>query len=87
MSGSLVFPSIKELEDEQKTLRSQAARQGRKTKQVTSAAEEWPTLPLERKQAIIDELFEAIVIAPAVGVREKGRQTKYDENRVTVVWR
>ncbi|MEZ0111667.1 site-specific DNA recombinase [Catenulispora sp. EB89] len=87
MSGSLVFPSIKELEDEQKTLRSQVARQVRKTRQVTSVAEEWPTLAFDRKQAILDELFEAIVIAPAHGVREKGRQTTYDENRVTVVWR
>lgn len=87
MSGSLVFPSIKELEAEQKTLRSQVARQVRKAKQVTSAAEEWPTLSLDRKQAILMELFEAIVIAPAAHLREKGRQTRYDENRVTVVWR
>ena len=87
MSGSLVFPSIKELETEQKTLRSHVARHVRKAKKVTSAAEEWPTLPLDRKQAILGELFETIVIAPATGVREKGRQTRYDENRVTVVWR
>jgi hypothetical protein len=87
MSGSIVFPSIKELEDEQKKLRSQVAQHVRKAKQVTSAAEEWPTLPPDRKQAILEELFEAIVIAPAEGVREKGRQTKYNENRVTVVWR
>ncbi|HEV2343156.1 MAG TPA: recombinase family protein [Actinocrinis sp.] len=87
MSGSIVFPSIKELEDEQKKLRSQVAQQVRKAKHVTSAAEEWPTLALERKQAILDELFEAIVIAPAKNVRIKGVQTVYDENRVTVVWR
>ncbi|MGV9340602.1 recombinase family protein [Streptomyces sp. NPDC003688] len=87
MSGSIVFPSIKELEGEQKKLRSQVAQHVRKAKQVTSAAEEWPTLPLDRKQAILDELFEAIVIAPAEGVREKGRQTTYNEKRVTVVWR
>lgn len=87
MSGSIVFPSIKELEDEQKKLRSQMAQQVRKMKQVTSAAEEWPTLSLERKQAIIRELFEAIVITPAADVRKKGVQTTYDENRATPVWR
>jgi hypothetical protein len=87
MSGSIVFPSIKELEDEQKKLRSQVAQQVRKTKHVTSAAEEWPALPLDRKQAILDELFEAIVVAPAKNFRAKGVQTTYDENRVTVVWR
>ncbi|HEV3170365.1 MAG TPA: recombinase family protein [Actinocrinis sp.] len=87
MSGSIVFPSIKELEDEQKKLRSEVAQQVRKTKQVTSVAEEWPELPLDRKQAILEELFEAIVVAPAKNVRAKGVQTTYDENRVTVVWR
>ncbi|MFD0634105.1 recombinase family protein [Catenulispora yoronensis] len=71
MSGSIVFPSIKELEDEQKKLRSQMAQQVRKMKQVMSVAEEWPTLAFERKQAIIRELFEAIVIAPAVGARKR----------------
>ena len=87
MSGSIVFASIKELEEEQKRLRSQAAQQVRKAKQVMSAAEEWPALPLDRKQAILDELFEAIVVAPAKNVRVKGLQTTYDENRATVVWR
>jgi len=39
ISGSLVFPSIQELEAEQKMLQSQVTRQVRKAKQVTSAAQ------------------------------------------------
>lgn len=87
VSGSIVFPSIKEFENEQNELRSQVAQQARKAKHVTSVAEEWPALPLDRKQAILDELFEAIVVAPARNVRVKGFQTTYEESRVTVVWR
>lgn len=87
MSGSTVFPSIKQLEDEQRELRVEVAQRARTARTTTTASLEWPTLALERKQAIIGELFEAIVIAPAKRVRVKGVQTKYDPNRVKVFWR
>jgi site-specific DNA recombinase len=84
MSGSLVFPSIKELEDEQKLLQRQAAKYQRSRQKITTAAEEWPHIGLERQQAILDMLFEAIVIMPA---RSGGKPGVYDRERVNVIWR
>lgn len=87
MSGSTVFPSIKQLEDEQRELRVKVAQRVRAERTTTTASLEWPALAFERKQAVLDELFEAIVIAPAKQVRMKGVQTKYDPERVTVFWK
>ncbi|MFC8829003.1 recombinase family protein [Streptomyces sp. NPDC057137] len=83
MSGSLVFPSIKELEDEQKVLQVQAAKHVRTKRKVTTAADEWDNIGLERQQAIIGEIFEAIVIMPA----SNPKSGVYEAERAKPVWR
>lgn len=83
LSGSIVFPSIKELEEEQKVLQRQAAQHVKKQRKTTTAAEEWDHIGLARQQAIIRELFEAIVIMPA----KKARTGVYDPNRARPIWR
>ena len=83
LSGSVVFPSIKELEDEQHALQAQAAKYVRMKRKITTAADEWDHIGLERQQAILDEIFEAIVIMPA----SKPKGGKYEEARVKPVWR
>lgn len=80
LSGELVFPSIRKLEAEESTLRSASAKHTPRRK-VTTTKEEWPTLPLERQQAIARDIFEAIVIAPS------GRTGFYDQGRINVIWR
>jgi hypothetical protein len=50
---------------------------------ITTAAEEWPTLGLDRQQAIIDIIFETIVILPA----KNGKSGKYDAERIQPVYR
>lgn len=83
MSGALVFPSIKELEDEQKVLQAKAAKHVRMKRKVTTAADGWENIGLERQQAIIGEVFEVIVIAPATNPKAG----VYEEERVKPVWR
>jgi hypothetical protein len=84
MPGSLVFPSVKELEDEQRVLQSQAAKHVRLKRKVTTAAEEWEHIGLERQQAILDEMFEAVVIMPA---RKDGKPGVYYPDRVKPIYR
>ncbi|WP_327313347.1 recombinase family protein [Streptomyces sp. NBC_01235] len=83
MSGSIVFPSIKELEDEQKVLQGQAAKHVRMKRKVTTAADEWDDIGLERQQAIIGEVFEVIVIMPA----SNPKGGVYEAERAKPVWR
>ncbi|MFF5363150.1 recombinase family protein [Streptomyces scabiei] len=83
MSGSIVFPSIKDLEDEQKVLQAQAAKHVRMKRKVTTAADEWDDIGLERQQAIIGEVFEVIVIMPATNPKSG----VYEAERAKPVWR
>ncbi|EKX63106.1 resolvase, N-terminal domain protein [Streptomyces ipomoeae 91-03] len=83
MSGSIVFPSIKELEDEQKLLQSQAAKHVRTKRKVTTAADEWDHIGLERQQSIISEVFVVIVIEPA----SNPKAGVYEAERAKPVWR
>jgi hypothetical protein len=83
MSGSIVFASIKELEDEQKVLQAQAAKHVRMKRKVTTAADEWDHIGLERQQAIIGEIFEVIVIMPA----SNPKGGVYEAERAKPVWR
>jgi site-specific DNA recombinase len=83
LSGSIVFPSIKQLEEEQRALRRDAAKYLWSQSKITTAAGEWPTLGLDRQQAIIDIVFETIVILPA----KNGKSGKYDAERVQPVYR
>ncbi|MEV8545633.1 recombinase family protein [Streptomyces sp. NPDC051572] len=83
LSGSVVFPMIKDLEDEQKVLQSQAAKHVRIKRKVTTAADEWDDIGLERQQAIIGEVFEVIVIMPA----SNPKSGVYEAERAKPVWR
>jgi len=80
--GSAVWSEITRLDDEKQTLLNAAAAHVKQRRRMTTAPEEWSKLDLERKQAIIDEIFEAIVIMPATG-----KPGVYDPQRVRLVWR
>lgn len=82
LSGATVFSQVKELEDEKASLKAQQTKHERSQRRITSAAEEWPDLDIERKRAIIDELFEAIIIKPATG-----KPGLYDPGRVEIIRR
>jgi hypothetical protein len=83
LSGSIAFPSIKQLEDEQRLLQREAGKYIRSQNKITTAAAEWPSLGFDRQQAIIDAIFETIVILPA----ENGKSGKYNPARVQPVYR
>lgn len=83
MSGSLVFPSIKELEDEQRELQAQSASHKKVMQKVTTPAKEWEKLNLDRQQTIIGEIFECFVIMPA----DPAKPGVYNEDRVKPEWR
>lgn len=83
MSGSIVFPSIKQLEDEQRDLQAQAAKHVRMKRKVTTAADEWDHIGLERQQAIISEVFDVNVVMPA----SNPKRGVYEAERAKPVWR
>jgi site-specific DNA recombinase len=88
LSGSIVFPVIKKLEDEQRSLQAAAAKHRKKQRPVIlTAAEQWDLLDFAQKQGAIAQLFEVIVIKPSSVVRVKGKQTGYDPNRVQIIRR
>ncbi len=81
LSGELVFPAVRKIEEEEQVLRRAFTTHQTSQRRLTTTREEWPGLPLGRQQAIARELFEAIVIAPS------GRTGRYDPDRVTTIWR
>ncbi len=83
MSGSIVFATIKELENEQKVLQFQAVKHVRMKRKVTTAADEWDHIGLERQQAIIGEIFEVFAIMPA----SNPKGGVYEAERAKPVWR
>lgn len=81
MSGGLVFPEIRKLEDEQRQLQAERGKFTRTQKQTTTITGEWPDLSYEEKRAIIQSVIEAIIIKPA------GRTGVYNPQRVEIAWK
>ena len=80
LSGSIVFPMIRRLEDERNDLQTEQAsfNKIKARKQVTFAGE-WDDLDLYAKREIIQSVIEAVVIRPT------GRTGLYDPTRVDVI--
>ena len=84
LSGAVVFPQVAKLENEQADLSAE------RDKFITSTAapdvrqadpETFPDLSTDRQRAILEQLLEAVVIAPS----RKG--TPWSPDRITYVWR
>jgi hypothetical protein len=80
LSGSIVFPMIRRLEDERNELQAEQANftKMKARKQVTLTGE-WDDLDLHEKRAVIQSVIEAVVIRPT------GRTGLYDSSRVDVI--
>jgi site-specific DNA recombinase len=80
MSGSIVFPMIRRLEDERNNLQTEQASfiKIKARKQITLTGE-WEDLDLYAKREVIQSVIEAVVIRPT------GRTGLYDPSRVDVI--
>ena len=80
LSGSIVFPMIRRLEDERNDLQTEQARftKIKARKQITLTGE-WDDLDLYAKREVIQSVIEAVVIRPT------GRTGLYDPSRVDVI--
>jgi site-specific DNA recombinase len=81
LSGSIVFPLVRQLEAEQRELMTEQAKftryQARKSVTLTS---EWDDMDVYAQRAVIQSVIEAIVIKPS-----EQRPGLYDPNRVDVI--
>ena len=80
LSGSIVFPMIRKLEDERNELQTEQVSftKIKARKQITLTGE-WDDLDLYEQREIIQSVIEAIVIRPT------GRTGLYDPSRVDVI--
>jgi site-specific DNA recombinase len=80
LSGSIVFPMVRQLEAERDELQSDQAKftrlRARKSLTITG---EWADLDVYAKRAVIQSVIEAVVVKP------QGRTGHYDPNRVDVI--
>lgn len=80
MSGSIVFPMIRRLEDERNNLQAEQVGFNRtKARKQIRLTGEWDDLDLLAKREVIQSVIEAIVIRPT------GRTGPYDPSRVDVI--
>jgi hypothetical protein len=81
LSGTIVFPLVRQLEQERNELRAEQAKFAgmRSRKSTITIVGEWDDLDLFQKRAVIQSVFEAVVVKPV------GRTGHYDPNRVDVV--
>jgi hypothetical protein len=81
LSGSIVFPQVKQLEDEQRQLQANRGQYTRTTKKATTIPGEWPDWDMDERRAVIQSVLEAVVIKPG-GQGGWG----YRPERVVPVW-
>lgn len=81
LSGAIVFPQVEALEVEQAELSAQRQRFATSARPTHVSAEAFDTPDLDRRRAVIEQLFEAIVIAPS----SKG--ARWTPDRIDYVWR
>lgn len=81
LSGAIVFPQVEALENEQAQLATERQRFVSSTSATHVSAEAFETPDIDRKRAIVEQLFEAIVISPS----SKG--TPWSPDRINYVWR
>lgn len=82
LSGAIVFPQVEALETEQARLSAERQRfAGAVAGPTHVTADAFDTPDTARRRAIVEQLFEAIVIAPT------GKGTPWTPDRITYVWR
>ena len=80
LSGSIVFPMIRRLEDERNDLQTEQASFNKiKARKQIKLTGEWDDLDLYAKREVIQSVIEAVVIRPT------GRTGLYDPSRVDVI--
>jgi hypothetical protein len=81
LSGSIVFPMVRKLEEEQRLLIAEQARfTGRQHRKATTMTGEWDDMDLYAQRAVIQSVIEAVVIKPS-----GARRGQYDPSRVDVI--
>lgn len=83
LSGPIVFPQIKRLEEERVTLEAQRSERIKATATPTPVnVEQFTSLDMERQRAILESLLDAVVVAPA-----KRRGEPWTPGRITPAWK
>ena len=83
LSAAIVFPQVQELEAERAEAAAEASRRaGAKARPATPTVEELDTLDVDRTRAVLETVFDAIVVAPA-----GHRGEPFKAERLTYVWR
>ncbi|HCG55823.1 MULTISPECIES: recombinase family protein [Brevibacterium] len=85
LSGSVVFPQVQQLQEEQERLEAERGEFIRATAGPTTARvtpEVWAGMSTDKRRAIVETLIEAVLIHPG-----RQRQNKLDYDRIEVVWR
>jgi site-specific DNA recombinase len=82
--GQYIWPKIREIDIKIDTLIQDRAMYGRRRSKTksTTVTEQWGGLDVTQQRAIVEEVIEAVVLAPAA--RPSNR---FDTSRVTVIWR
>jgi hypothetical protein len=82
--GTYIWPEIRETEAKIAKLNKERAVHGRglAKPKLASIATEWDTLDIAQQRAIVEEIFEAVILTPAA--RQSNR---FDASRLSVVWR
>ena len=80
LSGSIVFPMIRRLEEERNGLQTEQVSFSKiKARKQITLTGEWDDLDLYAKREVIQSVIEAVVIKPT------GRTGLYDPSRVDVI--
>lgn len=83
LAGSIVFPAVRKLQEEQRILQAEKAQYTKKHRRQTVTIEgEWPEWNIEERRAVILKVLEAVIINPT-GRTGMG----YNPDRVDVVYR
>ena len=85
LSGSIVFPQVQQLEEEQFKLeaaRKEFIRETSGPSTIEITPETWEEMDTARRRAVFGTLIEAILVKPATV-----RQTTLDTSRLEVIWR
>jgi hypothetical protein len=85
LSESVVFPAVEALESERDALRAARARWAADTAGPVvrrMSVEEWQALDVDRRRAILETVFDGVMVRPAVK-----RQNTLDLDRIVPVWK
>ena len=81
LSAAIVFPQVEALEAEQSELAAQRQRFVMSSRPTHITADAFDSPDVDRRRAVIEQLFEAVVIAPT------GKGVPWSPDRIEYVWR